>query len=211
MVTDLNLIRNMWTQSLLVAGSLLVLGAPVALDAEAAEGRQVPDTFRATTVNMTPADVTLKIDVMNWSDDEARADAVFALEADDAATAVAELPTLGYVWISGSAVGYAVKYAHRVADGEGGERITIVTDKPLGAYGLRPWSAESAVATGPSSYSVIELELDADGSGVGTLSLVADVIVDDDADIVSLDRAETVANVLTAAKREPKPYWAGGG
>jgi hypothetical protein len=172
-----------------------------------AQTTPVLDTFTATTTAMTPQDVTLKIVVRDWSDDSARADVLAALGNEaEARAALGALPTVGYLWHSGSAIGYAVKYAYRVKT-DHGERVTFVTDRPIGVYGLKPWVAEGA--SGPSSlpYSVVELELGG-GAGVGTLSLAADVKLDATAAVVSLAAKPGAAPVLANAKLEPKPYWA---
>jgi hypothetical protein len=164
-----------------------------------------PDTFTMTTTAMTPRDVTLRINLRAWSDDAGRAAAVAALaDEGNAQAALAGLPSLGHVWQSGSPVGYAVKYAHRVSTPQG-ERITFITDRRLGSYESKPWTAEKPAAQ-ELPYSVIELYLDGGGSGAGSLSLAADVQVDEAEALVSL--GADAPRVLADAQREPKPYWA---
>jgi len=168
------------------------------------------DRFTATTTGMTPADIELRIDVREWSDEAGRSAVVAALAAEsDVADALRELPTLGYVWRSDSGVGYAVKYAHRVAT-EQGERVTFVTDKRLGAYDFTPWAADGGTGDAELQYSVIELDLSEDGSGDGTLSLAAKVKLDRENHLVQLETAESTPRLLTDAQLEPQPYWAKG-
>jgi hypothetical protein len=178
--------------------------------AAAPQARRVPETYTATTTEMTPTGTTLKIEVMDWSADDARADAVAALtDSDDVKTALKALPTVGYVWLDGSGVGYSIKYAHRDPAGDG-ERVTIVTDKPLGSYSFKPWAVEKSTATKQYDYAVIELLLDHDGRGSGTTSMAADVALDKAAHSVDLQRTASTPMVLKDAKHEPKPYWAQG-
>ncbi len=107
--------------------------------------RLVADTFTATTANMTPAGLGLRIQILEWQEADARAEVVATLAAGaDAATPLGKLPTVGYVWPDGSPVGYSVKYAHRAPQPDGGERITLVTDKPLGSYDFKGWSVTRA-------------------------------------------------------------------
>ena len=179
----------------LTAGALL-LGA---LQPTAAQVRRVQDTFTATTAGMTPAGVALRLQVLAWSDDTARADVVAAIEAADLA-ALTKLPTVGYIWPTGSPVGYSVKYAHKTA-ATGGERITLVTDKPLGGYDYRKWSVADATAKPEAGYSVIELTVDVAGNGTGTTSLAADVILDSAAGTISL--AAGGPTLLTSVRRAP--------
>ena len=164
--------------------------------------RAVAATFTATTTSMTPADVKLRIQILEWSEAGARADVVAALaDAAEAAKALAPLPTVGYVWPAASPVGYSVKYAHRTPAPNGGERITLVMDKRIGSYDYKGWSVSGASAKS-IAYSVLELSLDTSGNGVGTLSLAADVVVDEEADTVSLATDGTTVNVLKDVKRE---------
>lgn len=186
---------------------LLVLSSAAAT--AVAQERRVPDTFTAMTTDMTPSGVTLRFDVLEWSDDAARAAVISALTGDaDVSAALKELPTIGYVWPSGSPVGYAIKYAHRMTASGGGERITFVTDKPVGTYSLKPWAANDRPDPETLGYSVIDLYPN-DGNGVGTMSLAADVAFDHESNTVSLADGDA-SNVLAGVKLEPKPYWAQG-
>ena len=164
--------------------------------------RAVAATYTATTTGMTPADVKLRIQILEWSEAGARAEVVAALaDAAEAAKALAPLPTVGYVWPAASPVGYSVKYAHRTPAPNGGEQITLVMDKRIGSYDYKGWSVTGASAK-PIAYSVLELSVDSSGNGVGTLSLAADVVVDDEANTVSLATEGTAVNVLKDVKRE---------
>lgn len=163
--------------------------------------RLVVDTFTATTANMTPAGVNLRMQIIEWPEANARTEAVAALAAGaDAATPLAKLPTVGYVWPSGSPVGYSIKYANRAMQPDGSERITLVTDKRLGSYDFKGWSAASPIANGGAPYSVIELDLSGSGTGTGTLSLVGEVVLDEHAGTVALKPG--APSLLTNVKRE---------
>ncbi|MET0790258.1 MAG: hypothetical protein ABW061_01940 [Polyangiaceae bacterium] len=154
---------------------------------------------------MTPKAVGLRVNLLRWSDDAGRTGVVEALNATDPTAALIKLPTLGHVWLDGSPVGFSVKYAHRSPLPDGGERITFVTDKRLDYYEFKKWSPMPPLAAKDTGYGVVELYLDANGQGTGTLSLVADVEVDGAAADVSL--ADAAPKVLINAKAEPPPYW----
>jgi hypothetical protein len=188
---------------LLTAAALAVSFVSLAPAAHAAGPRAVAEAFAATTANMTPAGVNLRIQVIEWQEADARSEAVATLVAGaDAATPLSKLPTVGYVWPSDSPVGYSLKYSHRVAAADGGERITLVTDKPLGSYDYKGWSVANATAT-HAPYSVIELELPGSGAGTGSLSLAGEVTLDEQAGTVTLAAAPGGASLLTNVKREP--------
>jgi hypothetical protein len=188
-------------------GALTVVAAAAVIGSvsapAAAQDRRVPDTYKAVTVNMSPADVELKADVLRWSSDEDRAAVIVALGQEDPAAALRELPTHGVVWRSGSAVGHSIKYAHRTESADGSETLTFVTDKAIGATSFSPWAADAAATDADLGYSVIEMTTNGDG----TMSLAVPVVIDKAANIVSLDMGAAAA-ILTNVRKEPPPYWA---
>jgi hypothetical protein len=185
-----------------VAGLLL---APAAFAQKPA-----PETYEATLTGVSATGVTLKIEILKWSDDASREAVVGALgEENDLAKALDKLPSVGAVWQSGSAVGHSVKYAHRVADADGTQHITLVTTKPLDSYSFRPWTLTSGTAPPRLPYGVLELKVDGKGNGTGTLSLAAEVVIDTAAHTVGLKTGGGTPTLLTGVKLVPKPYWSG--
>ena len=183
--------------------AVLALTMATAAPAADAQQREVPDTYTAVTVDMTPADVELKADVLRWSSDDERAAVVAALtEAEDVVAALRELPTLGVVWREGSAVGHSIKYAHRTVHDDGSETVTLVTDKRIGSTSFNPWTIANPLRETPLEYSVLEMTT----GDAGTLSLAAEPVVDTAAATITLDR--TGPAVLTDVTKQPKPYWA---
>jgi hypothetical protein len=175
------------TAALTLCGALAPAGAAV---------RTVVDAYTVTTTGMTPADLALRIQVLEWSDDNARADVVATLED---APALGKLPTVGYVWPAGSPVGYTVKYAHRTEAADGRDRLTFVTDKAVGSYDYKKWSVAGTTAK-PLPYSVVELYVDAAGNGTGNLSLAAEVTIDAATNTITL--ATGGSHVLTGVVRQ---------
>jgi hypothetical protein len=184
-----------------LACATTAIGLVIAGDAYAA-GPLLADTLTATTANMTPAGVNLRIQVIQWQDAAARTEVVATLAAGaDASTPLAKLPTVGYVWPSASPVGYSVKYANRASEPNGMERVTLVTDKRLGSYDFKGWSVPGAAAGGDAPpYTVIELELSSSGTGTGAMSLAGEVLLDEAAGTVALQPG--APTLLTNVKRE---------
>jgi hypothetical protein len=192
-----------------LAYAMTAIGLVMVRDAHAA-GPLLADTFTATTANMTPAGLGLRMQVIKWQDDAARAEVVATLAAGaDASTPLAKLPTVGYVWPNASPVGYSVKYANRVPEANGNERVTLVTDKRLGSYDFKGWSVPSAAAGSDAPYTVIELELNSSGTGTGTLSLAGEVLLDEAAGTVALKPG--APSLLTNVKREARQTDKGSG
>ena len=147
-------------------------------------------------------------DEADEADESDEADVADVPDEPTASELLSELPSVGAVWLDGSGAGYAIKYAHRTATEEGGEVVTLVTDRVVGSYSFRPWEPEASTATTSVDYSVIELRLDSSGNGVGTMSLAADIALDEEEDTVSLVIEDGTPNILTDVALEPKPYWA---
>jgi hypothetical protein len=188
---------------LLAAGAIALALVSLGPVTHAAGPRTVADALTATTANMTPSGVNLRLQIIEWQEAETRSEVVATLAAGaDAAPPLAKLPTVGYIWPNASPVGYSVKYAHRVA-ADGGERITLVTDRRLGSYDYKGWSVPSTAAAKDLPYSVIELYLNGSGAGTGNLSLAAEVQLDEQAGTVSLAGGAGAASLLTNVKREP--------
>ena len=70
---------------------------------------------------------------------------------------LAPLPTVGYVWPTGSPVGYSVKYAHRTPAPTAASALPLVMDKRIGSYDYRRVVRRAARAPSRCAYSVLEL------------------------------------------------------
>jgi hypothetical protein len=187
--------------ALMTACAMAAVAALMASKAYAAGPRLVVDAFTATTANMTPSGLNLHLQIIEWQEAEARSEVVATLAAGpDAATPLAKLPTVGYVWPHGSPVGYSVKYAHRIPQPDGSEHVTLVTDKRLGSYDFKGWSVASPAVGSGTPYSVIKLDLNGSGVGTGTISLVGEVALDEEGGTVALKQG--VPSLLANVKRE---------
>lgn len=113
--------------------------------------------------------------------------------------AMKETPPVGYVWSAGEIAGYMIRYAVKLPDSSGGERIILVTDKRLGR-----WNNFWKPAAGdPSNYefSVIELRLNARGDGEGKASLTGKVHLEKTEKILVLDDYNGSPVILRGVKK----------
>jgi hypothetical protein len=101
------------------------------------------------------------------------------------AAAIAKAPSIGYIWTS-DVTGYAIKYAFRAPLPDGGERIILATDRRLGAH-TAAWRPAVTTPLTDYGFTVIEMRLDAKGSGEAKTSLTTKVVVDREAGTVALD------------------------
>jgi hypothetical protein len=107
--------------------------------------------------------------------------------------------TVGYLWSSESA-GYSLRYAYRLQQPDGGERIIFVTDRRLGAWNDL-WKPTGGAATTPYEFTVIELRLTPKGTGEGKTSLTGKVAIDAAAKTIALDGYSTLPVVFKDVKR----------
>ena len=195
---------------------VLALLSAVAIAAPAAAQSDELETFRgATTGAVSSEGVELRINVLRWTSDEDRG-AVLSLitpapgqtagEGEDLESALQDLQTVGFIWTGGS-LGYALKYAHRTEDEDGGERIFLVTDRPLGRWDRNgPWTGSDGSGPAAAAFTVVELHLDAEDQGEGKMSVDAPIEFNAPAGTVGLADYSSAAVHLENVYREPPPY-----
>ncbi len=116
-------------------------------------------------------------------------------------TALAKLPTVGYLW-SSEVAGYAIHSAVRVAEADGSERILLVTGRRLGASNDLWTPTGAPKASGPAyDFSVIELRLNAKGEGEGRASLTGKIAVDSAAKTIGPENYSALPVVLKTVRR----------
>ena len=123
--------------------------------------------------------------------------------------AIDRAPTLGYLWTN-EVTGYSIKYAFHVPLPDGGERIILATNRRLGGYSSA-WTPVAAGSSGAEAsakaaatdyeFTLIEIRLDAKGSGEGKTSVTTKVIVDTEARTIALDNYAATPALLQAVKR----------
>ena len=87
-----------------LVGAMAAAALGIGWNASAAGPLLVAETFTATTANMTPAGVKLRIQVIAWQEAAARTEVVATLAAGaDASTPLAKLPTVGLGEVDGVA------------------------------------------------------------------------------------------------------------
>jgi hypothetical protein len=118
------------------------------------------------------------------------------------AGALQKAASVGMLWTS-ETVGYAIRYAYRFPQPDGGERIVLATDRRLGAWNAF-WKPVTPPTSAPPDYpfSVIELRLNASGLGEGKASLISPITVDNGSKSIELVNYATLPVVLKGVKRQ---------
>jgi hypothetical protein len=107
--------------------------------------------------------------------------------------------TVGYLWSSESA-GYSLRYAYRMPQPDGGERIIFATDRRLGAWNDL-WKPTGGASLSPYEFTVIEVRLTPKGVGEGKTSLTGKVTIDAVAKTIALDGYSALPVVFKDVKR----------
>ncbi len=159
-----------------------------------------PERFTAMAVNMDRGrSGTVEIVVNRWSSDAERTGLVeTALDKgpEKLLSTLQKLPRVGYIRTPES-VGWDLHYAHHVALPDGGEQIVIATDRPIGF-----WEASRQPRSIDYPFTVIEMHVNGDGDGQGTMSVATKVIADKDKQSITLENFGTTPVLLQAVKRQ---------
>jgi hypothetical protein len=87
-------------------------------------------------------------------------------------------------------LGYDLRYAHQTPLPEGGRRIVIATDRPIGF-----WEQVNNRRTLDYPFTVIQMQIGRDGAGTGTLSYATKILAHDN--IIELENFATSPVMLT--------------
>ena len=161
------------------------------------------DGFRGTVVNVAGQDGrTLSVDLIRWSTDAERDKVTAAAAKGDAALldVLKGMPTLGYVW-TGESVGYQVRYAFKGTTPNGGERIIVATDRPVGSYTITPWKPAPPATATSYAFTVIETRLPKGGAGEAKTSLAAKITTDPAAKTLALENYAAAPVIVKNVRR----------
>lgn len=158
-----------------LAFSLLVAGSA------GAQSNSKPERFTAVAVNTsntgptgtTPVDITIK----RWSTDSERDKLLTAFRQQGPDALLKKLQDtrpVGTISTPGS-LSYDLRYARELPGEDGGRRIILATDRPIGF-----WEASNRPRVSDYPFLLIELRVNKDGEGEGKLSLATKLTIDND-------------------------------
>ena len=116
------------------------------------------------------------------------------------AAALERAPTLGYLW-SSEVAGYAIRFAGKVDEPNGAERIILITNRRLGANTIN-WKPVASAEPSTYDFSVIELHVNAKGQGEGKISLTGKVAPDSATKMLAPENYAALPVVLRNLKRK---------
>ena len=167
------------TQLLTAFGAAVVLAYGGSSAAQTTSGA-LPDRFTAVAVNVstvgrngaTPVDIT----VNRWTTDAERDRLVTMFKEKGSKAlldALQKMKPVGTISTPGS-VGYDLRYARQLTGEDGGRRIVLATDRPIGF-----WEASNQPRSSDYPFLLMELHLNKSGEGEGKLSLATKLTLND--------------------------------
>ncbi len=182
----------------LLIGTALVIA--IAVPAAQTLGEKERFTAVAIVNNIRASGAGIvQIDVNRWSTSAERTTLLDALKKKGADKLLDELKGMRSVGTikTPDSLGYDLRYANQTPLPDGGRRIVLATDRPIGF-----WEATHRPRTIDYPFTVIQMEIDKDGKGKGTLSYATKIIPA--GDTIVLENFDTSPIMLTEIKSETR-------
>jgi hypothetical protein len=178
---------------LLSSASLLTL-------AVSAQTMGSPERYSGSAININNGRAdNIDITVNRWSTDKQR-DALMSVVqnkgVDKLLDALQDMPAVGHFGAPGN-LSWDIHFARKVPLPEGGERVVLITDRRIGF-----WEAANQPRSIDYPFTVIELKLNRDGQGEGTMSIATKVIYDKEQNMITLENLQNQPVRLTNLRRE---------
>jgi hypothetical protein len=163
-----------------------------------------PERFTANAVSTSPEYGTgqriVEITVERWSPNAERERLVSALQtkgSDELLRQLQKNRPVGRIRTPDS-LGYDLRYAQQTTLPEGGRMIVIATDRPIGF-----WEATEHPRSFNYRFTVIQMKLDREGKGTGTLSYATRITAHEN-NVIELEDFATQPIMLNNIKAESK-------
>ncbi len=181
-----------------------VFGAALALTPFVlAQSNGAPERFTAFAVNTSgmgrAGSATIEVIVDRWTSDAERDKLINVLldkGEDKLLSALQDAPVVGHIR-NVENLGYDLHYARRGPLPEGGERVVVITDRPIGF-----WEASNRPRSIDYPFTVVELHLNKDGEGEGKLSIATKITGDRESKLITLEDYASQPVMLTQVKRQ---------
>jgi hypothetical protein len=164
-----------------IAAAAVALLASAGPAAAQSSSNSLPDRFSAVAVNVSNVGASgatpITIRINRWTPDADRDKllSVFREKGEKGLlSALQDEKPVGNISSPGS-LSYDLRYARELPGEDGGRRIVLATDRPIGF-----WEATNQPRTTDYPFLLIEMRLDKNGNGQGKLSLATKLTISDD-------------------------------
>jgi hypothetical protein len=169
-----------------------------------AQTNRQPERFTANAVSLSPEYGTgqriVEISVDRWSPNAERERLVSTLQTKGPNELLKQLQKnkpVGRIRTPDS-LGYDLRYAQQTPLPEGGRMIVIATDRPIGF-----WEATERPRSIDYPFTVIQMKLDREGNGSGTISYATRIVAHEN-NVIELEDFAMQPIMLNNIKSRPK-------
>ena len=189
---------------LLAAATSLGLLLAVLAPAASTQSNQPAERFTAFAVSLggmrqASGASVVDITVDRWSTDAERQRLIEVLQTkgpNQLLETLRDMREVGNIRTPDS-IGYPLRYAHQTPAEDGGRRIVIATDRPIGF-----WEAANRPRTIDYPFTVIQMQLGSDGTGDGRMSIATRIIAHDN--VIELENYASQPVMLKQVRAEAK-------
>jgi hypothetical protein len=153
--------------------------AAALLPAPGLSGQNQKESFTGFAINMNGGPRTAVVDfsIERWTSDAERSSLLGIIAehrdpTDELLRALQELPKVGYIRTPNT-LAWDLRYAHQSALEDGGRRIVLATDRPIGF-----WEARNQPRTMDYPFTLIEIRLDKNSHGEGKILAGTRIYID---------------------------------
>jgi hypothetical protein len=188
---------HIFTKTLLIGcvASCVTLAATTA-------NSQAPERFTAFAIDPNSpgpaATANVDIQITRWTPDAERERLTTILLEQGAAKmleALKALPRLGSIRATGT-IGWDLRYARRTELPDGGQRIELLTDRPIGTFEAADQSRSMEYP-----FTMIEIKLNAKGEGEGKLYVATRIAADKGTKVLVMEDYNIAPVTLISVKR----------
>jgi hypothetical protein len=183
--------RAIVTAAALAAGLGTIAGA---------QTNGVGGRFSAVAVDLDRGNATpIQIVIERWSSEGERqrlTEVMMTKGPDKLLDALQDAPRVGYIRTNTS-LGWDLHFAAMTRGEDGGDRIVVATDRPMSFREI--WGRPRSI---DYPFTIVEMHVNADGEGDGTMSLATKVIPDKANNIVTLENYDLQRIRLQQVKRQ---------
>ena len=159
-----------------------------------------PERYTSSAFNLNNGRAgTIDITVNRWSTDKERdrlRSVMLEKGPEKLLEALQDVRPVGHFGAPGK-LSWDLRFARRTPLAEGGERVVLVTDRPINFR-----EAVNQPRSFDYPFTVIELRLNKDGEGEGKMSVATKVIPDKEQNVITLENYDLQPVQLTNVKRE---------
>jgi hypothetical protein len=168
--------------------------------AASAQTMGTPERYTGSAININNGKAdNIDITVNRWSSDKQRDTLMEVMKTkgpEKLLDVLQDMPAMGHFGVPGN-LSWDIHFARKVPLPDGGERVVLVTDRRIGF-----WEATNQPRSIDYPFTVIELRLNRDGDGEGTMSIATKVIYDKEQNMITLENFQNQPVRLTNLKRE---------